>query len=429
MLAAIWLLTVGAIETRAQDINDAVTFEDLGFTSRLNAGARAAGLAGTYTAIGNDTHALIYNPAGLARLRRIELGIGFQHQRNDLENVFFDVPGNLEFTSSTLDYIAGAYPLPTYRGSLVLAFGAYRVMTSDIDILHRGFNNNTATDDDYRLQQSGGVFSYNFGAGLDLAPNLSVGLNLFFLDGTISALTQFRYDAQPPFNPGDQQGSSLVDDAKVDLDGFGAAIGFQYNPVPVLQFGLLLNTPVQMNIQGGAVAEEVEHYFNSADSLFRDSFLIDTDYDIPLQVTAGVGLSFANTSIAADVSYTDWGQATIDNVELKDENLLPIFRDVVDLRAGIEFTIPHSPVRLRGGYAYLPHPLKFLQADRISADQITEATIVTERQMISGGLGFLAGKVLTIDVAYEYHFGERSIATLTDKRTSQRFLLSGSYRY
>jgi len=42
-------------------------FEDVG------TGARAVALGGAYTALGNDTWSLMYNPAGLARLEHLEI--------------------------------------------------------------------------------------------------------------------------------------------------------------------------------------------------------------------------------------------------------------------------------------------------------------------------------------------------------------------
>ena len=70
-----WLLRLSALAwvivlfyaapTAAQDINETVTIEDLGFTRRLTAGARPTALAGAYAALSLDVHSLVYNPAGL----------------------------------------------------------------------------------------------------------------------------------------------------------------------------------------------------------------------------------------------------------------------------------------------------------------------------------------------------------------------------
>ncbi len=141
-------------------------------------------MAGAYTSLGDDVHALVFNPAGLARIRRIEFDLGFQQQRMSLDNKFFGTASEVDLRSSDLDHAAWAYPLPTYRGSLVLAAGVYRSYSGDIDILNRGFNTLSVTNDEYFLQQSGSIFSYNLGVGVDLSPVLSAGVNLYFLDGS-----------------------------------------------------------------------------------------------------------------------------------------------------------------------------------------------------------------------------------------------------
>ena len=68
----------------SQGVDRTVEFEDLGFTDPIDVGARPAGMAGAYVAAGNDVHMLIYNPAGLARIKRIELSLGAQQKRSTI---------------------------------------------------------------------------------------------------------------------------------------------------------------------------------------------------------------------------------------------------------------------------------------------------------------------------------------------------------
>jgi hypothetical protein len=62
-------------------------------------------------------------------------------------------------------------------------------------------------------------------------------------------------------------------------------------------------------------------------------------------------------------------------------------------------------------------------------DNIQQATVETQRQIMAVGAGLLVGRVLTIDASYEYQVGKRAIPTLEDDRPSQRVVLSGSYRF
>lgn len=82
--AAALVLVLAAGAARAQSSAGADAFDFL----RLDANARAVGLGGAYTALASDSNALLYNPAGLARVRANEatfmhnqyaLGVGQQY--------------------------------------------------------------------------------------------------------------------------------------------------------------------------------------------------------------------------------------------------------------------------------------------------------------------------------------------------------------
>jgi hypothetical protein len=355
--------------------------------------------------------------------------VGFQHQRTDLDSEYYGSPSSVEVRATTLDHLSWAYPVPTYRGSFVIAASVNRIYTSEIDILNRGFNTDTQTDDDYRLQQSGSVYAYNLGFGIDLAPVLSFGVSGFFADGTINALTQFSFSERPPFVANQLTEFGLVDDARVDVDGWGAILGMQYNPVPLLHFGLSISTPTPIKLRGDAIQQTAEYYFNAPDSFTTEAFAIDTDYQLPFRVDGGVSFSTNSFLIAADIGYADWTQAKINGFQLKDSNLRPVFREIVDYRVAAEVALPWIPVHVRGGYAYLPYALEYLQSDRIAGGALVKADINTERQMVTGGIGLLLGKALIVDLALQYGLGERSIPTLVDKRETIRFVMSGAYRF
>ncbi|MDH3215583.1 MAG: outer membrane protein transport protein [Candidatus Krumholzibacteria bacterium] len=414
----------------AQDINETVTIEDLGFTRRLHAGARPAALGGAYTALSDDVNALIYNPAGLAGVRSNELAVGFQHQRLQLENSFFSTASDVDLTTFKLDHLAFAYPVPTYRGSLVFAAGVYRLYSSYIDILNKGVNTDTSTNDEYLLQQSGSTYSYNFGGAIDLSSALSVGANLFFLNGTVDALTQFTFEILPtPTQPGQLSSETLVDDATVDVVGYGAVFGLQYRPHSLFQFGLSVSTPTPIDLQGDARQDDALYFSTPPDSFSTEFFAIDSEYTLPFRIDTGVSFSSQNMLVSVDLGYTDWTQTELNGRQIKDLNLRSIFREVLDFRVGVEVSIPTAPLRVRGGYSYEPYPLEFLQADRITGDQLQEAKIDKERQTVATGLGVLLGEVLNVDASFEYDIGERSIPTLTDKREMYRFALAASYRF
>jgi long-subunit fatty acid transport protein len=415
--------------SEAQNINDALVLEDLGFTSRLAVAARPAGMAGAYIAAADDVHALVYNPAGLARVRRIDLSLGFQYNDDRVTNLFYGNSNETSSSSMALDAVAAAYPVPTYRGSLVIAGGVYRIMTSQFDLLNRSFNTKTDTEDDYRLQQSGSAYSYNLGAGLDVGPMISIGANGFILDGTLNVLTQSSYEFRPPFEPGDLESEWFRDDVEADLNGYGLSLGIQYHPYQQLHAGLVVTTPIHLEHKGTAIFDSASYFYNDEDSIGREDYVIEMDYTIPFRIDAGVSFTLPSLTVSLDAGYSDWGQAEVNGFELKDENLAAIFRQVVDVRLGAEYVLPVAPVRLRAGYARTPYPLDYLQADRITQNDLQKAKVDTERHTLAAGFGVLLDRVLTIDASFEYQTGKRSISTLVDERSSRRVVLTTSYRF
>jgi long-subunit fatty acid transport protein len=418
-----------AAVSSGQEIDDAVVLEDLGFDSHLLSAARPAGLAGAYIAAGNDVHSIVYNPAGLSHLRRIETAMGFEYEKTRVENTFYGSSSGVDHTSTSLDHISLAYPFPTYRGSLVGAFGIYREYSAYLDIINRGLNTDTSTNDDYVLQQSGSIFSYNIGCAIDLSPTISAGIAFFLLDGTINALTQLSYEYLRLLEPEDIRQGFLLDDLEVDADGYGGRIGIQYFPHSKIRFGATVSSPVWISLEGNALQEETYYYDDGTGTFDRTNFAIDIDQKLPYRIDAGVCYTPADFLVACDASYADWSQSSINKVRLRDENLKPVQRKVVDIRIGVEYRLPQAPIWLRAGYAYLPYALNYLQADRIDGTKLTRASIDKERQLYSFGIGGLAGRVLSLDAAYQYISGERSIPTLDDARVQHRVLLSASYRF
>ena len=136
-LLAIFVLTVPAV---AQDLG---IFEEVSAGNFYGLGARQMAMGGTGIASPMDGAALFYNPAALARIPRIEFQLGLTHQnfsnttsmsaRRNRLTAFSSVinQGSADQTNTRLASLNLAVPVPTYRGSLVVAFGINRVISFD----------------------------------------------------------------------------------------------------------------------------------------------------------------------------------------------------------------------------------------------------------------------------------------------------------
>ncbi len=427
LLVVLALVPGGAGPVFAQDINRTVEFENYGFTRPLNVGARAAGMAGAYTAAGNDVYMLLYNPAGLAKIKRAELAFGLQQERNEISNVFYGTPNSIDTRGGGIDGLGAAFPLPTYRGSLVLAVGIFREYSGVFDLHYSGTNELTQTEDHYLVQQTGSTYSYNFGLGVDLSPELAGGVSLIIMDGTINTLSQYDFEF---LNSTPRTSVFVKENLETDIDGVGGRIGVQIYFHPLIQGGITFTSPIWLNLKGNGIYELTKYQDNQVDSLKTRPTETNEDYMLPFRFNFGLSLHPGDFLIAAVVGFTDWTEASINRKRFRGgPNLETTFREVFDFRIGAEYTTPWIPARIRAGYARRPFPLEYLQADRIDNNALTKAETIKNPTDITFGLGGLIGNMLTVDAVYSYTESERQIAGLNEKRTSQRFALSAAYRF
>lgn len=425
LIAALALLVLGT-GAHAQRALRALEFEDFGFTRPLSPGARPAGMGGAYVSSGNDVHALMYNPAGLARIKRFEASIGLLQEQNTTETVFLGSPSSIETRDGAMELLSAAFPIPTYRGALTGAIGVYRLFSSYLDLHYSGVDPQMNTYDEYLLQQTGSLLSYNLGLGVDLATVLSGGLTVFFVDGSIESLRQWRRDFVSEV-PSRQR--FLSDDVQMDVDGVGAKLGGQFFILPGLQAGLVFTTPIALSARGTGFIETSEHIDNGVDTFFQSFGSVSADYVLPFRVDIGLSGDWKGVLAEVDVTWADWSEASIDGRRLRNQALQTMFREVFDVRTGVEWTLPWIPARVRGGYAWLPDPLMYVQSDRIENGDLERVEIVEERHQWTAGAGGLIGSVLTLEAAFTHTSSERASGRISHRMEAQSFVFTAAYRF
>jgi len=142
---------------------------DLPLTHDTGTSARAMGMGGAYLAISDDASALRANPAGLARIGRIEFGASLVDRTLDLKTVDQGDPSNADLAKSRIAALSFVYPFPTYRGSMVLAVGYFVPHVLDRNYVRAGGNRQE------QLFEEGAVAEWSAGIAVDMSPTLSVG--------------------------------------------------------------------------------------------------------------------------------------------------------------------------------------------------------------------------------------------------------------
>ena len=406
-------------------------------TGRFGMGARALGMGNAYGAVSEDIAALRYNPAGLAQIRKIELASGIAHDDTELTTEHFATETR-DHTNTRFEHVAVAYPVPTYRGSLVVGFGFYRWADLDQKNLKAGFlipptpgQRGLYEEESYR--RSGAIDAWTAGFGYDVAPRISVGASVTYLTGksredrisgnyraTLSG-SEVLLDLGSPSDPDDRLFEEIAEISK-DLTGYTAALGFLANPTPTIRVGLVVDLPTRLNYDGVETfqLEDWEKIDLFSDIPFED------EITLPLSISGDISWGRSGILLAGGFRWTDYTQIDFAGEILAPGGRKSAYRSVIAAHLGAEIHIPGSPVRLRAGAFTEPLPYRLIAADTDfvfipdDADPVTTddasiifqdfptANIITDRKYVTVGAGILLERSVTLEAAFVHGWWERS---------------------
>jgi hypothetical protein len=441
-LAVLLLAGLHAGTVFAQSAKDLPPVE-LPETSFHGMGARALGMGAAYTAVSEDVTALEFNPAGLAQIRRVELSGGLVHSGTDRTVQHFGA-AKTDQSSLRLDHLALAYPVATYRGSLVFAGGFHRAADTDVSLLRQGYAVpiQGQTPGLFELEdylREGAVDQWTMAAAMDLSPNISVGASLSYLSGTSEeSLTLANYRAVPSgggvildFGPDDALDERVFENTSSrtsDLSGYTGSIGLMGYLDSGFRVGLCLDLPKKLSYD---VNQETKLEDWEKIDVAR-SYLQD-DITLPLSVNGGVSWGGRGLLLSGGLRWTDYSQ-----IDFEGKIYAPpsgtgdpsfarelAYKSVVAINAGGEYQFARLPLRLRAGFFTEPLPYKLIAGDTdfefIADDgnsQTTtdasvvyrdypEARIVSDRKYWTLGAGVLVQEALTLDIALVHGSWER----------------------
>jgi len=432
MITALFSLLCAPLQAQNNGTLEGIALDKLGILNTPGTGARPFSMGGAYTAISDDAFALLYNPAGLAQVRRIELSIGMHQLKNDITNKFLGYSAENTCSSTSIGHIALIYPYPTYRGGLALGFGVFRAGSSELESFKNGYLEDIQAVVQNKYLQSGNLYQYHIGAGMDISPNISLGAGIVIWDESIDFTDEINYN---------DPGSLAVwnDDVSLDVDGFSMNLGLLYRANEFFKAGLMITTPVWLSLNGDGITNYDGTYKDGSGgwTVDPDYGVIDENYTLPMKFRGGIAFFLPNFTLACDVSYTDFtqvkrnGKPILDSIDFLGRHM---FNDVLEYNAGLEFTVPGAPMRLRCGYSYRPlaiasiEEIGFIEED-YPTSYVGDVTTVRQRQFFTFGVGTILSRVLSVDATLALGSFERETPNLDEKRDITEFLLSTAYRF
>jgi len=375
----------------------------------IGIGARALGLGGAYTAVANDYTALYWNPAGLAMIRKMEFNLGMSHTRHKDEATAVGVTTTDHMSRTRFNTLGFVLPVPTYRGSLVFAFGYHRPKTFDGSFAFEWFN---PTSDDKVEQrwnefEEGYLSVWSFGGAMDMSPNLSVGAALNFWGGTNEYQWAFReYDRDNLYTFSDYVSEDYIG---TRIKSTEVKVGAVYRLGRLLRLGATASLPRTVQFSEDWSTTSRTTYDDQQQETSHDEGGSEYKLSFPFRFSAGIALRLLNIMATGEVEYTDWSQVKyktdppVQGLTRTEANLAihERFRPITTVKVGAEFTLPLTGIQFRGGVAVVPSPLRGASRD-------------LDQTFVSLGLGVLLDKQLKLDVGWTRGTWTRTMPSLSE---------------
>lgn len=450
LVAVFGLLGVGRVGAQPAGT---VILPELPFTSAQGTHARAAGMGYAHTAVAEDGSSLLYNPAGLAQVRRLEFGAGLLHAPQDRTAGFLTPTGasdaEVRISATQLTHLSIAYPYPTYRGALVIGFAYQRLNSLKSDYLREGIlieqeGGRPGLVESETFSEDGAVNQWTVGLGGDFSSRVSLGASLSYIQGR----TEQQFDVGRFRTRGavrDVEDSDAVfhsiEDRDADLTGYTGSAGILGRITEAARIGVNIDFPRRYEFDGVTV------------SSFEDQEKVDTsrmsfvdEITLPLSLTTGVAFTPAGFLLAADVRLTDWTQISFEGpIRSRDRDYA--YRTTADIRIGAEYQVPRTPARLRIGYSHEPLPYRLMPGEITftfvpdddnpnTTDDASfftrlypEARLTTDRRFLTLGAGTLIDQSLALDVAWVHGSFEREASGFTESWTTDRIFATTTFRF
>lgn len=440
-------------------------------------------MGNAYIGVSDDFTASVWNPAGLAQMRRLEVMGGFSNTGLSNDATYHGTTANTSLGSTSLNNVGFVFPFPTTQGSLVFAFGYNRINNFASATEFSGFNSESSIipslySDDATydvpfnvyltnsagysavqkdvnqrgsIREGGGLGQWNFAGAIDIEENISFGVSLNVFSGTYDYTRNFvEEDTRNVYN--NTQAALPADSAYLRFNKFylDDYISSELNGTNI-QLGLMYRSEVfraGLTVKGASTIRVKETYSDEGQSVFDNNGgtwspsnpakkystpVSNNEYSVESPWTFGAGASLyvlPEFLIAADVEQTDWTQVQFsDNpyLEKKNPSIQKQFRSVFAYRLGAEFDVPGSDVKVRAGYSHTPSPYV---NDPSSYD----------RNLITFGAGILLQRNVALDAAAaigtsknfqsQYSvYGSPGTGRVDESLTTSLFNLTVSYRF
>jgi len=440
---------------RSQSASEAIRLleNEMGF------GARSLGMGGANIALGDDPSDMYWNPAGLAGIINKTFYIETNNLNYNNNTTYLDqTTGNLLQKFGQFNGFGIAYPIPTMRGSMVVAVGYNRILNYDALMSFSGFSiedntldfpiNIDGVEKNYQFSEkvqrseqaisNGGMEQLTFSFGIALSPTVSGGISVSRLTGKEEYEFEFsQEDLQNTYSqfPADFNQYNLKQSLITKTSGWNIRGGLRSSFNEWLRFGIALSLPYTIHVEERHGTDEILTFDNGDKS--DETVTGNYDYKVhaPLIGDVGMALTSENLAISASLRFKDWSatEFNLNNLSrdsddyalLEEENSVLTFQyhPVMQLRVGVEYLKEFNDsfgITFRAGGGLIPSP---------------DGDSKVDKSYTTMGLGIPIGNAIILDAAYIFSQWEKisrdwyTPAGATEEVQSGRFLVNFSYLF
>ena len=402
MLKIKMILLIGLVTVFAMPFSARAQEEIFFLGEELGVGSRAMSMGGAYVGVADDYTAIYWNPAGLGQLRRMEVNVGFSHNKFVNNAAFLGEQTKSEDTFSRLNSIGVTIPVPTHQGSLVFGIGYNKVRDFDNRFKIQGYNEEWAYFYDWfestnppdtvfteivdnmhqtqRITEKGSKNLFSFSGSMEVQENFFLGATVNFISGkddyTMQLTEEDIYNLHNTFEV-DEFGNEYYNDLdywildqsiESKLSGVNLNLGALYQFGSMLRLGATVVTPTTIKITE-TWSETGTEYYDDPSYVYENSYEGKVTYKIrePYGFNFGASLKFLNFLFSAGAEFKDWSNAQFlteppygDESQIQINNRLEEdFKAVTKLRFGAEMYIPLIRAQVRAGYFTDPSPYRY----------------------------------------------------------------------
>lgn len=367
-------------------------------------GSRPTSMGNAFTAIPGGAFGFYYNPASIVYSENVTAGIGTIYGQSSFKNL----PGDLVLeTKNTGDKVRKGNIDVNYEATKGTVFGLTLPLRRNYPRVALGGTGYIPFDRLVSVQfeqpyipiyplysKRTQRFSFYGGGAVELVPNLSIGVGVNLFTRLEGSAVMRATTAEPILVLGinGAPGISPVAGLQYAKENYGVGLSYKHEARSTAKVAL---KPQLTNVMGADF---------SLEWLTAGSFFFD-----PSQLALGMfSKLWDRITVTTDLLYQQWSRFQLPYLDIESKGpdlgkseVRGRFQDVLSPRIGIEYKL--DQISLRGGYQYLPSPIKLNQSNNLNL-------LDADKNIFTAGLGYSFSSLLGIidnpidlDVHFQFH--------------------------